>query len=53
MRGKRLVRFDGTYLYLKVGEQESKLGFITTRKGRLTREQKIKAVAARGEWVKL
>lgn len=50
---KRYLKYDGKFLYLKVNGQVHKLGLITTLKGRLTREQKLKAVARTGEWVEL
>jgi len=50
---KKYVKFDSKYLYLKVDGQVRLLGPITTRKGALTREQKLRAVARAGEWVEL
>ena len=50
---ERYVKFDGEHLYLKVNNEIRKLGTILTRKGGLTREQKLKAVANTGEWIKL
>ena len=50
---KKYVRFDGRHLYLKIDGRVRLLGTINTRKGALTREQKLKAVARAGEWVEL
>jgi len=50
---KKHVKFDGKHLYLKIDGQVRLLGSITTRKGALTREQKLRAVARAGEWVEL
>jgi len=50
---ERYIRFADGVLYLKVDDKIRKLGSILTRKGALTREQKLKAVAANGEWVRI
>ena len=50
---KRYLKWDGKYLYLKVEGQVSKLGLITTLKGRITRVQKLRAVAHTNEWVEI
>lgn len=50
---KRYLKYDDKHLYLKVNGQERKLGLITTHKGKLTRAQKLKAVARVGEWVEI
>lgn len=50
---KKQVKWDGKYLYLRVNGTERKLGKINTRKGALTRAQKLKAVAHTNEWVEL
>lgn len=49
----KTVKFDGQFLWLKDHSKEQKLGEITTRKGQLTRAQKLKAVANTGQWVKV
>lgn len=49
----KLLLFDGTYLYLQYDNNVWCLGTINTRKGRLTKSQKLKAVASIGKWVKL
>lgn len=50
---KRLAKYDGTILWLRVNGEDHNLGPIETRQGGLTREQKLRAVAGRGEWVKI
>jgi len=50
---ERFVKYDGTLLWLRVNDNVRNLGLITTRFGGLTREQKLKAVAGQGEWIKL
>jgi hypothetical protein len=44
--------YDGVSLWLRVDGTDHNLGTISTRKGGLTHEQKLKAVAAAGNWVK-
>lgn len=51
---KKHIMFDGKLLYCRLDSKHSEtLGTITTRKGALTREQKLKAVANLGEWVEI
>jgi len=47
------VKFIEGKLYLKVNETVIELGEINTRKGKLTRVQKLRAVAALGEWINI
>ena len=47
------LKYENKMLYLKKGKVITELGLITTRKGKLTREQKLRAVANIGEWVKI
>lgn len=49
--GKKIIRFYNSKLYILINDKPTELGLITTRKGGLTRAQKLKAVAANGEWV--
>jgi hypothetical protein len=50
---KRYLKYNDKYLYLKIDKQVLKLGSITTLKGKLTRAQKLRAVARTGEWVEI
>ena len=50
---QRYARYIDSSLYLRVDSKVTLLGTITTRHGGLTREQKLKAVAADGEWVEI
>ncbi len=49
----RFVKYDGEFLWLRVDGIERNLGRIFTKQGGLTREEKLKSVASRGEWVKI
>lgn len=51
----KFVKYEAGELHLKVSNdgKVNLLGSICTRKGGLTREQKLKAVAAAGEWVQI
>ena len=50
---ERFVKYNGTSLLLKVNGNIRNLGLISTRLGGLTHEQKLKAVAGQGEWVRI
>jgi len=50
---RRYLKYDNKHLYLKVNEQVRNLGLITTLKGKLTRAQKLKAVAHTGQWIEI
>ena len=50
---KRYLKYDGVHLYLHIDGQVRKLGTILTKKGKLTREQKLRAVAHINEWVEI
>ena len=53
---ERFAKYENAVLYIKVEDGETtitELGPIETRRGGLTRRQKLKAVAGQGEWVKL
>ena len=52
---EKFLRFYRHNLYLKVNSDgiEQKLGDVKTREGNLTHEQKLRAIAAKGEWIKL
>ena len=50
---ERFIKYDGTSLWLKINGNTRDLGFINTRLGNLTHEQKLKAVAGQGEWVRI
>lgn len=50
---EKLVKFDGHNLLLKVDGKVQMLGGIRTRKGQLTKTQKLKAVQYTGEWVEI
>jgi len=50
---RRYLKYDGKFLYLKVNGQVRNLGLVTTLKGKLTRAQKLKAVAHTGQWIEL
>jgi len=53
----RYVRFENGILFLKAirdGKRtEEELGSVITRKGHLTHREKLAAVNAAGEWVKI
>ena len=49
----KFIRFLDNKLYLKEDSKVTELGLITTRKGALTRVEKLKAVAASGEWIEI
>lgn len=51
----KFVKYEAGELYLRVSNdgKVNLLGSISTRKGGLTREQKLKAVATTGEWVQI
>jgi hypothetical protein len=52
MQGNKLVCWRDNKLYLKLPDgTEECLGGIRTRKGGLTRVEKLKAVAANGDWI--
>ena len=53
IRKERFVRFLDFHLWLKTDGEEQDLGPIEAKKGGLTRAQKIKAVAGKGEWIKI
>lgn len=53
VKAERFVKYDGTSLWLRVDNKARDLGLIGTRLGGLTREQKLKAVAGQGEWVRI
>ena len=51
---KKLILWDGLWLYLKLPETESQLlGAINTRKGGLRKSQKLKAVQFTGQWIEI
>jgi len=50
---EQFVKYDGNSLWIRVDSRVRELGLITTRLGGLTHEQKLKAVAGQGEWVKI
>jgi hypothetical protein len=45
------IKYEDDLLYMKCGQTVIILGKINTRKGNLTRTQKLKAVQYNGEWV--
>lgn len=47
------IRYDGLNLWKKQNGDTILLGPITTKKGNLTRAQKLKAVANTGEWIEV
>jgi len=53
MPNKKLLKFDGHDLLLKVDGKVRCLGSITTHKGQLTRAQKLKAVQYTGQWIEI
>jgi len=48
---RKEIKFIDGKLYLKIAEDVTELGTIITRKGCLTRQQKLQAVAANGNWI--
>lgn len=54
---QKQIKFAGNKLFLLIRdsseEKPIELGTITTKKGNLTRQQKLKAVAADGDWIQL
>jgi hypothetical protein len=51
---KKEIRYYRTLLYLRVGDGGYQvLGNIHTRLGGLTRAEKLKAVAAKGQWIEI
>ena len=53
MLKRKLIKFDGQNLFIKIDNKVHLLGGITTRKGQLSRVQKLKAVQYTGEWIEL
>jgi len=53
MPKKKLIKFDGHNLLLKVDGKVHYLGGIATHKGQLTRAQKLKAVQFTGQWIEI
>lgn len=52
-RNSKWIRYDGLNLWIKQDGNTILLGPITTKKGNLTRAQKLKAVANTGEWIEV
>lgn len=51
---KKRIKWDGIILYLKTPDGKvTLLGSITTRKGGLTRAQKLKAVEHTDNWIEI
>lgn len=50
---EKFVRYDGEQLFLRRDGEVICLGIITTRKGGLTRAEKLQAVARKNEWIKI
>jgi hypothetical protein len=52
---KKYIMWDGKSLYIRYdgSAETTELGSIKTRKGNLTREQKLKAVANTRQWVEI
>jgi hypothetical protein len=48
---EKFIRYYRYKLYLKIDDNITTLGKINTRNGCLTRQQKLKAVQAEGQWV--
>jgi len=53
---ERFAKYENAVLYIKVEDGETiitELGPIETRRGGLTRRQKLRAVSAQGAWIKI
>ena len=50
---KKLVCFRDAKLFILINTIEIELGPISTRKGKLTRKQKLQAVGGNGDWVEV
>jgi hypothetical protein len=49
----KFLKYKDQILYLKTKEQITTLGTINTKKGHLTKSQKLKAVQVEGQWVEI
>ena len=49
----KLIKYENQLLYCKYDKFVTLLGNINTKKGKLTKSQKLKAVQLEGQWVEI